>query len=188
MSTVTTEEEETSFVLKIFAEFDTDGTGTINVNNFNELCVACGLNPNVVNMSDLDVDGNNEIDFNEFLIWWKSFTTNELNHHSAGTPTILYIALRLRYLQRVVGNSLRQVSHENKLHLTSTSTSKINCAALRISVSKLEKDAARLECKTTPTKEEDWVKLDTPEGTHGVLTFSIPIKKNAKDFDVGKSR
>ena len=122
MSTVTT--EETSFVLNIFAEFDTDGTGTINVNNFNELCVACGLSPNVVNMSDLDINGNNEIDFNEFLIWWKSFTTNELNHQSAGTPTILYTALRLRYLQRVIGNSIRQVSHENKLNSTSTSTTR----------------------------------------------------------------
>ena len=178
-----------TFVRNIFSEFDTDGNGFISSNELHELLAACGVNINEDNLLlELDSNLSGDIDFSTFLAWWKQSSQKEA---TAPNNYLVYTALRLRYYQRVLGNSLRQVSRgiekETKTD-TNTKKTKTNQAAVRISLGKLDNNPAKFECKVTPTTEKDWndPELSIPNGTSGILTFDIPIQENVSDFEVGK--
>ncbi|KAI8824298.1 uncharacterized protein EV422DRAFT_315601 [Fimicolochytrium jonesii] len=59
----------------IFDKFDTDSSGTINVREFRDLCYDMGyfLSDKELSMAIklLDVDGNGEISYGEFINWWQ---------------------------------------------------------------------------------------------------------------------
>ena len=74
------EEKQRNRILSIRQKFkliDTDGNGTLDIDEFYELC--CNLNLSKEQLHAdfirLDEDKSGEIDFEEFLSWWKERAT-----------------------------------------------------------------------------------------------------------------
>eukprot|EP01100_Stratorugosa_tubuloviscum_P000255 TRINITY_DN1050_c2_g3_i1.p1 TRINITY_DN1050_c2_g3~~TRINITY_DN1050_c2_g3_i1.p1 ORF type:complete len:162 (-),score=73.46 TRINITY_DN1050_c2_g3_i1:118-603(-) len=63
------------FVFQLFSAYDADRNNTINREEFSSLCYDLGHNLSAAQIAiaftEIDRDGNNEIDFNEFFTWWR---------------------------------------------------------------------------------------------------------------------
>lgn len=57
-----------------FDQFDRDGNGTIDLNEFAELLDQIGADMNAeettIGFAEIDQDANGQIDFAEFTAWW----------------------------------------------------------------------------------------------------------------------
>ena len=193
----TTQSKMASFVAKIFAEFDTDGNGYISSSELHELVVACGLSTLNVHdlLSQIDRNKTGTVNFTDFLEWVtnaeESSNTDQEgsreNNNQHTSQNIVYTALRLRYMQRVVSNSLRQVSREFLDTKHQHKKARVNRAATRISVGDLDPDkTVTFQYTMTPSQDEDWDTLKVPLGCGGALVFAIPICDGVSDFEVGK--
>ena len=170
----------------MFAEFDADGSGSIDAGEFQDLAFACGETlsdeDTVAVVASLDKDGNGTIDVEEFRAWFDGFDGSE-GEKSAVTKAksaLIRAKLSARYLERKLRRKLKKASEGGVLRTQSGS------AATRVFATSVQvgnQDDVKMR-GTMKYEKPPQILLDSLDGASMVaVTFSC--KENATDEQVG---
>ena len=170
----------------MFAEFDADGSGSIDAGEFQDLAFACGETlsdeDTAAVVASLDKDGNGTIDVEEFRAWFDGFDGSE-GEKSAVTKAksaLIRAKLSARYLERKLRRKLKKASEGGVLRTQSGS------AATRVFATSVQvgnQDDVKMR-GTMKYEKPPQILLDSLDGASMVaVTFSC--KENATDEQVG---
>jgi len=173
-------------VAKLFAEFDADGSGSIDSKEFQDLAFACGetlSDEEAVEVTkQLDTDGNGTIDVDEFRNWFEGFNRDDSESNSVANlkSSVIRTKLAARYMKRKIERKLKKASDAGVLKQESTSTAVRKMSA---SVQIGNMDAVKMRSTITVSKPPQ-ILLDGIDG-NSMIAWTLACKADATDLQVG---
>eukprot|EP00823_Brevimastigomonas_motovehiculus_P009779 TRINITY_DN954_c0_g1_i1.p1 TRINITY_DN954_c0_g1~~TRINITY_DN954_c0_g1_i1.p1 ORF type:complete len:468 (+),score=160.45 TRINITY_DN954_c0_g1_i1:138-1541(+) len=163
-----------SLIKSAFEAIDTDKSGFIDRDEFNNLCIELG---EILEKDDLtaaikaiDTSGDGKISLNEFVRWWDDKKTDK-KEKKKGKLFLLKAKLRAKYL----GETMSKVA-KNLVKSKTTSNDLINYR-LRVALGEMKEPKAFIHAGLSFAELE---KKSMPSESKGVLTAKFSVKDEAE--------